>query len=376
MNFEEAYQGKVVFITGHTGFKGAWLCEWLLSLGSEVVGYALEPPTTPALFTELGLHRRVVADIRKDVRSLEDLQGALQQYKPDFVFHLAAQPVVRLSFDEPFDTASTNFNGTLNVLEAVRRENRGCAVVMITTDKVYENKEWLYAYREVDELGGHDPYSASKACADIMISSYQRSFFNPSHAAEGPVIAVAQARGGNVIGGGDWALDRIVPDAIRSLSAGQTIPIRNRHALRAWQHVLELLSGYLTLGAALAQASERRDEQRLHELCAAFNFGPNLPSNRTVKVLVEEILEHWSGHWNDFTDPRAAYEAGKLNLTIDKAYHKLSWQPRWTFEEAVCYTVDWYKQFYEAEARDPNYVQALTQRQIAAYEQSCERLKH
>ncbi len=272
--YADIYNKKTVCVTGHTGFKGSWLCEWLLLMGAHVVGYALEPPSTPSHAAELRLGERLLADIRGDVQSLPDVQAMLQTYQPDFIFHLAAQPIVRRSFDQPYETIQTNCVGSLNILEAARRENRPCVIIMVTSDKVYENVEWVHAYRENDLLGGHDPYSASKACAETVISTYRRSFFqrldDPTQAA----IAVASARGGNVIGGGDWAEDRIVPDCMRHLAQQETIPIRNRFATRPWQHVLELLNGYLLLGAEIYRAlygREHRELERLDTLCSAFN---------------------------------------------------------------------------------------------------------
>ncbi len=368
MNFGKIYEGKTVFITGHTGFKGSWLCEWLLLMGAEVVGYSLDVPTEPSHFAALQLGDRLKADIRGDVRHLDTLQMALDKHNPDFIFHLAAQPLVRRAFDEPCYTVETNVLGSLNVLEAVRRRNQNCIVIMITTDKVYENVEWVHAYRENDTLGGHDPYSASKVCAEIIISSYQRSFFsNDQPLPESPTIAIASVRGGNVIGGGDWAKDRIVPDSIKSLACSESISVRNRHATRPWQHVLELLSGYLHLGSEICHALAAQNQERLTELCSPFNFGPRLASNRTVEELVEELLIHWSGDWDDFTEPDAKHEASKLNLTIDKAYHTLGWQPQWTFEQTIEQIVEWYKGYYQAEPSEPALVQALTQRQILAY---------
>lgn len=366
MHFKDAYKNKTVLITGHTGFKGSWLSEWLLMLGAKVAGYSIKPPTAPSHFEATGLGEHLAADVRNDVRSLEHVQEVLRQTRPDFVFHLAAQPLVRTSFAEPRLTVETNVVGSLNVLEAVRRENRSCTVVMITTDKVYENVEWLHAYRETDPLGSSDPYSASKACADLLISSYQQSFFH-RRSPDDPMIAVAAARGGNVIGGGDWAKDRIVPDSVRSLAENRSITVRNRSATRPWQHVLELLSGYLHLGAELSHAVEGRNEERLNLLCSAFNFGPNITSNRTVEELVQEILKHWPGEWEDFTEPGAAHEAGLLNLNTDKAYHCIGWHPQWNFEETVRHTVDWYRQYYSRRNPDPEFVRELTQRQIHEY---------
>jgi CDP-glucose 4,6-dehydratase len=368
MRFGDAYKGKTVFITGHTGFNGSWLSEWLLLLGANVVGYSLDPPTEPSHFDALRLGERLGADLRADIRSHDTLLAALRQHEPSFIFHLAAQPIVRRAFIEPGYTVETNVMGSVNILEAVRLANRSCTVIMVSTDKVYENVEWVYPYRENDPLGGHDPYSASKASAEILISAYRRSFFIGHPNVPGlPVIAVASARGGNVIGGGDWAQDRIVPDVIRSLAARKRIPVRNRKASRPWQHVLELLSGYLHLGSEISHALSRRAASRLHELCSSFNFGPHMASNRTVEELVKEILKHWPGEWEDLTDPQASPEAGRLALAIDKAYHVLRWQPRWSFEEAVRRTVEWYQRFYQSGTPEPASVRELTRQQILSY---------
>ncbi|NJL27834.1 MAG: CDP-glucose 4,6-dehydratase [Thermoanaerobaculia bacterium] len=368
MDFADVYKGKTVLVTGHTGFKGSWLSEWLLLLGAKVVGFSLDPPTQPSHFDALGLGESLAADVRDDVRSLEALQATLAEHRPEIIFHLAAQPLVRKAFDEPHVTIETNVMGSLNLLEAVRRQGLDCIVVMITTDKVYENVEWTYAYRETDALGGHDPYSASKACAEVLISSYQRSFFASGRVAQDePTIAVAIGRGGNVIGGGDWAEDRIVPDSIRSLARGKRIPVRNRVATRPWQHVLELLSGYLHLGAECMRAIADQDHTKLEMLCSPFNFGPHITSNKTVEELVLEILKHWPGGWKDQSQPDAKHEAGRLNLTIDKAYHALGWQPRWSFEETVQHTVEWYREYYEATCHEAGCMREMTRQQIRAY---------
>ncbi|QKT04626.1 CDP-glucose 4,6-dehydratase [Ectothiorhodospiraceae bacterium 2226] len=367
MNVSDAYRGKTVLVTGHTGFKGSWLSEWLTLLGARVVGYSLDIPSTPSHFTALGLGERVAADVRGDVRSLDALQAVIDEHQPQFIFHLAAQPIVRRSFKEPHYTVETNLGGSLNVLEAVRRAERDCVVIMITTDKVYENEEWVHAYRENDRLGGHDLYSASKACAEIVISAYRRSFFERPAAQGGSRVAVASVRGGNVIGGGDWSENRIVPDAVRSLAHDQPIRVRNPRSTRPWQHVLDLLGGYLQLGAEIAHARAQGDEERLRELCSAFNFGPLLASNRTVGELVEEILKHWPGEWENLHEAHAEHEAGKLNLTIDKAVHMLGWRPRWSFEECVAETVAWYRGYYMQRNPSTEAVRRLTQEQILAY---------
>lgn len=367
MDFGNCYFGKTVFITGHTGFKGSWLSEWLLLLGAKVVGYSLEPPTEPSHFEALHLGERLLADIRGDVRDLDHLRKSLEDHQPDFVFHLAAQPLVRRGFDDPIFTIDTNVMGSMNVLEAIRQNQQNCVVIMITTDKVYENVEWDYAYREVDPVGGYDPYSASKACAELIISSYQRSFFAKNVEEELPSVSVASVRGGNVIGGGDWAKDRIVPDCMRHLSKGEPIMVRNRHATRPWQHVLELLSGYLHLGAEIHKARLESDLLRLKQLSSPFNFGPHLTSNKSVEAIVEEILTHWPGTWENLSLDDAKHEAGKLNLTIDKAYHMLAWEPKWNFAETIKQTVDWYRNYYEGDYNDPTLIRSITQRQILEY---------
>ena len=365
--FAGVYAGKRVLLTGHTGFKGAWLAEWLLALGAEVTGFALPPPTTPSLFEQLGLASRL-RHIEGDVRDLAAVRAAVAAAQPDFVFHLAAQPLVRLSYEQPTETFAANVMGTANVLEAVRLAAdpaRPCAVVAVTTDKCYENREWVHSYREEDPMGGYDPYSASKGAAELVISSYRRSFFS---AADSPV-RLASARAGNVIGGGDWALDRIVPDCIRALARGDSIPVRNKVATRPWQHVLEPLSGYLWLGAALAQ-DRNGAAVPLHfptaTYASAFNFGPALTSNKTVAELVQEILKHWPGRWDDKSDPKAPHEAKLLNLATDKAHHLLGWSPAWPFAATIDRTVSWYRQA-AAPATD---LHALTIGQITAYTES------
>ena len=360
MNFD-CYRGRRVFVTGHTGFKGSWLCEWLLALGAEVHGFALEPPTEPALFDQLGLAKRIAAHTIGDIRDREALEKAVAAADPDFVFHLAAQPLVRLSYREPVETFDTNVMGTVNLLEAVRqhaieqsnnRTIRQCSLVCITTDKVYENNESGRAYKETDPFGGYDPYSASKGACEIAIASYRRSFFNdPANP-----VWVASARAGNVIGGGDWALDRIVPDCMRALDRGETIPVRNKVSTRPWQHVLEPLGGYLTLGAALATRT------RFADYASGFNFGPDPSANRTVKDLVTEILRYREGKWEDRSDPKAVHEAGLLNLDIAKAREVLGWTPRWNFETTIAKTVEWYGRVSAGEN-----AAETTRRQIGEY---------
>ncbi len=336
MAFADIYRGKRVLITGHTGFKGAWLAEWLLSLGAEVTGLALPPPTTPSLFAQLGLASRL-RHIEGDIRDAELVRCTVTETKPDFIFHLAAQPLVRLSYDQPVETYATNVMGTVHVLEAARLAGNPCAVVAITTDKCYDNKEWVHSYREEDPMGGYDPYSSSKGAAELVISAYRRSYFSAADCR----VRLASARAGNVIGGGDWALDRIVPDCIRALQRGDTIPVRNKVATRPWQHVLEPLSGYLWLGACLAKPALSPFGS---QLAGAFNFGPTLASNRTVAELVQEVLKLWPGKWEDRSDPKAVHEAKLLNLATDKAHHLLGWSPVWPFAETIEKTVAWYRE--------------------------------
>ncbi len=354
--FGSAYKGKRVLVTGHTGFKGAWLCEWLLDLGAEVTGLSLPPPTEPSLFDELGLGGRLGHNLG-EIQEPEVMRRIVKEAKPDFVFHLAAQALVRESYRRPRETFNVNAMGTLHLLEALRDCAKPCAAVFITTDKCYENREWHHGYRETDALGGCDPYSASKAAAELIIASYRQSFFK-KHS-----VSIASSRAGNVIGGGDWAADRIVPDCIRALQKKQAIPVRNRRATRPWQHVLEPLSGYLWLGASLAVPELRRCE--LPELASAFNFGPNRDSNRTVEELVGEILLSWPGRWQDKTDANAPHEAGLLQLSTDKAAALLRWFPVWPFSEAVAQTVQWYRK--AGSCKNAREFQKLTRGQISQY---------
>jgi CDP-glucose 4,6-dehydratase len=384
----KTFSGKKVLVTGHTGFKGSWLCQWLIGMEARVSGFSLPEPTTkPSLFEQLGLSAQL-DDQRGDIRDGAQVSRLISDLEPDFVFHLAAQPLVRLSYEEPVKTWETNVFGTMNVLEALKELNRaehhsspqpfnsstqGPVAVFITTDKVYENREWDYGYREDDALGGYDPYSSSKAAAELVISSWRRSYFGSDYP-----VRIASVRAGNVIGGGDWSRDRIVPDAMRGLSEGKCIAVRNPHATRPWQHVLEPLSGYLSLAAQIAGPLNGCDVESLKgshqtetfqplnlstaELCSAFNFGPHLESNRSVEELIVEVLKHWPGEWEDQSEAKAPHEAGKLNLTTDKAYHSLGWKPRWGFEETIQKTVEWYRQVHEGVSPVE-----LTRRQIEEY---------
>jgi len=335
------WSGKRVLLTGHTGFKGSWLLLWLQELNAEIWTFALEPETSPNLFHELFQDRPpgpVWRHKTGDLADLEALKAVVQDAQPEVVLHLAAQPLVRRSYEDPLGTWATNVIGSLHLLEALRLLKHPCSVVMVTTDKVYENKDWCYGYRESDQLGGHDPYSASKAGAEIAISSWRSSFCG-SAPHQTTHLRIATARAGNVIGGGDWAADRIVPDVIRSLGRGESIAVRNPHATRPWQHVLEPLGGYLRLAEALALDPVPP--------CDAFNFGPSLASNRSVAELVTTILEHWSGEWLDKSDPTAPHEANLLHLQIDKAHHRLGWKPRWDYATTLSRTVSWYRAVHE-----------------------------
>lgn len=354
-DWKKAYSGKRVFVTGHTGFKGSWLCQWLIHLGAEVKGYALAPPTSPALFDALNLTEQVI-DFRGDIRNAEVLERELVAFEPHFVFHLAAQPLVRYSYKAPVETYDTNVMGTIYLLEALRKLKSPCATIMVTSDKCYENREWFFGYRENDPMGGADPYSSSKGMAELAIAAYRKSFF-----AESPVC-IASVRAGNVIGGGDWALDRIIPDCIRACQHGLPIEVRNPLATRPWQHVLDPLSGYMQLAHRLLNCPSSGSERATLE--DGFNFGPNNDSNRTVKDVVSELLKHISGSWQDRSDPNAPHEARFLHLSTDKAQKVLNWHPTWNFAETVRHTAEWYQAFLTG--RD---IRSLTQTQIQAFEE-------
>ena len=333
------WKNKKVLVTGHTGFKGSWLSLWLLSLGAKVFGLSLPVDSSPSLFEQLCIEREIKNNF-VDIRDFDFVRNLVRRIQPDVVFHLAAQPLVRLSYKEPRDTWMINVIGTVNILESLRSLDQPCSVVMITTDKVYRNNEWLYGYRESDPLGGHDPYSSSKAAAEIAIDSWRASFCGPSiHQSSN--LHIASARAGNVIGGGDWAQDRIVPDVMRALREEKPIEVRNSRATRPWQHVLEPLGGYLCLAEGLTTSPN---------LETAFNFGPHLEANRPVKELVEEILKFWPGRWQDEGEPNAPHEASLLNLVIDRAHHELRWSPRWNFSTTVERTVNWYRRVQVGDA--------------------------
>ncbi len=322
------WAGRRVFLTGHTGFKGSWLSLWLQQMGASVTGFALAPPTEPALFAAARVAEGMNS-LTGDIRDGEALAAALAEAAPEVVIHMAAQPLVRASYDDPVGTYATNVMGTVHLLEAVRQAPTVRATCVVTTDKCYENREWPWGYREDEAMGGYDPYSNSKGCAELVTSAYRRSFFG---AAGAP--ALASARAGNVIGGGDWATDRLIPDILRAIAAGRAVPIRNPHAIRPWQHVLEPLSGYLVLCEALWHDPARA--------AAAWNFGPRDDDARPVQWIVERLCALWGNGAAWERDARAQpHEAHYLKLDISKARASLGWQPRWSLDEALARIVAW-----------------------------------
>ena len=344
-----AFKDKKVLVTGHTGFKGSWLSEWLLFLGAQVIGISLPPKTNPSLFEKIKLKNRINHNIF-DIRERSKLKECVLDEEPDYIFHLAAQPIVRKSYLNPIETYSTNFMGSVYLLDVLRemktiyqKKNKICSSVFITSDKCYENNEWLNSYREEDPLGGYDPYSSSKAAAEIAIAAYRNSFFTLKDKNELQTIGISSARAGNVIGGGDWSEDRIVPDCINSLKNQNSIKIRYPNSTRPWQHVLDALSGYLKLAYKQRNAIEKNDPIKIDLLCTAFNFGPTIQSNKKVKDLVEGIFHFWPGKWEDKSLENNLKEASLLNLSWEKAYHILNWEPIWDFEETIKKTVNWYK---------------------------------
>lgn len=358
LSFTNLFQGKTVLITGHSGFKGGWLSVWMEQLGADVVGVSLPPPTRPSFF-EICSVSDFVDDNFLDIRDKDCLAKCMQDVDPDFVFHLAAQPIVRRAYADPHECWTTNVIGTLNLLESVKATvTKKCCVILITSDKCYENKEWVWGYRETDQMGGADPYSASKGATELLISSYVRSYF-----AKSDTIRVATARAGNVIGGGDWATDRLVPDSMKAWSRGESVTLRSPLSTRPWQHVVEPVGGYIWLAAMLST------DHTLHG--EAFNFGPSAASEYTVEEVVRILGSHWDRvKWKVVESNRddSLHEAGLLKLNCDKARRQLGWRSILTTDEALEMTVRWYKIFYE----NSGAVAALTIDQVAEYAERLE----
>jgi CDP-glucose 4,6-dehydratase len=345
------WHGKRVLITGHTGFKGGWLSLWLQHLGAEVIGYALQPPTNPSLFEAANLEKHITS-IRGNILDRESLADTFEEYKPEIVFHLAAQPIVRKSYTEPIDTFNTNIMGTVNLLDVVRTSKNVKVVVNVTSDKCYENKEWAWGYRETEPMGGHDPYSCSKGCSELITNSFRKSFFSEEN------TYLASARAGNVIGGGDWAEDRLVPDIMKSLSNNQFPVIRNPYAIRPWQHVLEPLSGYMLLAEKLWNGGQKYAE--------GWNFGPENENIITVSELLNKLMNQWG--INDeaacaLDDSVQPHEAQLLKLDSSKAKYRLNWSQTLTLDQTLGWTVDWYQAFMNHAD-----MYKFTMSQIEAYE--------
>lgn len=351
--FNNFYRGKRVLVTGHTGFKGSWLSIWLHELGAEVIGVAKDPITEKDNYVLSGIGEKIKADLRADIRDGQRMKEIFQEYQPEIVFHLAAQPLVRLSYEIPVETYETNVMGTINILEAIRVTDSVKVGIMITTDKCYENKEQIWGYRENEPMGGYDPYSSSKGAAEIAITSWRRSFFNPKEY-EKHGKSIASVRAGNVIGGGDWSLDRIIPDCVRALEANKPIEIRNPKAIRPWQHVLEPLSGYMLL------ASKMWDEPTRY--CEGWNFGPRMESITSVWEVATKVIELFGkGQMKDLSDQSALHEAKLLMLDISKAKFQLEWESRMNIVPTIKLTVDWYQNYKE------NSVYAICIEQIKEY---------
>lgn len=360
--FQGVYKDKKVLVTGHTGFKGSWMSLWLHQMGAEVHGISDEIPTRPSHFETAKLEE-IVNHRFLDVRDFGAVKAAIEDIRPDFIFHLAAQPLVKRSYSHPLETFAVNVMGTGGILETLRLTDFPCVAVFITSDKCYDNVEWTYGYRETDALGGKDPYSGSKGGAELIIKSYFHSFL--THRADSLRMGVGRA--GNVIGGADWAADRIVPDCMRSWSRKEPVRIRSPHATRPWQHVLEPLSGYLVLGRKLHQeltGGEKAPRRSFNG--EAFNFGPDAVQNVTVGELLQAMIPHWDGsRWDDVSDSNdSGHEAGLLKLCCDKALHFLDWKATLTFEETVQFTVEWYREFYTQPDKS---TRELSSKQIKAY---------
>lgn len=347
--FNNMYKGKKVLVTGHTGFKGSWISIWLKNLGADVIGFSLEAPTEPSIFNICQLDKKITSIIG-DVRDEKKLKNVFEMYKPEIVFHLAAQPLVRLSYNNPKETYEINVMGTVNVLEVAKNTASVKAVVVITTDKCYENKEWVYGYRETDPMGGYDPYSSSKGCAELIVSSYRNSFYDEKG------IALSSVRAGNVIGGGDWAQDRLIPDFVRSVSKDKSIVIRNPLATRPWQHVLEPLSGYLWLGALMLKDNGKYN--------SSWNFGPKDTDVLNVEEVLKLSIIAWGKGIIEIDKTVQPHEANLLKLDISKVKTYLKWHPVYDVDKAIDRTIQWYKAYYENEN-----MYEYTLRQIEEYEE-------
>ena len=347
------WKGKKVLITGHTGFKGSWLSLWLNNMGADIVGVSLEPPTKPSLYEQAQVADGMIS-LRGDIRDLDKMKSIFSEHQPEIVFHLAAQPLVRYSYSEPVETYATNVMGTLHILEAIRECQSVHAAVMITTDKCYDNKEWEWGYRENEPMGGHDPYSSSKGCAELLIASYRDSYFSAQEYSSHKT-SIATARAGNVIGGGDWAEDRLIPDIIRAFEKNEPVRIRNPNSIRPWQHVLEPLAGYIELAERLYADGMR--------WAGAWNFGPREEDAKPVDWIVKEMTKGWGGHatWS-IDEGDHPHEANYLKLDCSKAHTKLKWQPRWGLKQALKSIVLWHK-----EAKSKTSVKNLCQKQINEY---------
>jgi CDP-glucose 4,6-dehydratase len=355
-SLKEFYWGRVVLITGHSGFKGSWLSIWLRELGAQVIGYSLDPPTTPSLFETCDLKHRVTSRIG-DVRDLESLLKVMNKHNPDIVFHMAAQSLVRRSYQYPVETYGTNVMGTVNVLEAGRLTPSVRTIVNVTSDKCYENKEWIWGYRENDPVGGHDPYSSSKGCSELVTKAYAQSYFKAGERHH-PPKSLSSVRAGNVIGGGDWAQDRLIPDCVRALAARRPIIIRNPDAVRPWQHVLEPLYGYLLL------AKRMSDEPA--GFSGAWNFGSTDGSLLTVSEMVRQVVEEWGEGSCDVCPDPLLHEAQVLKLDSLKARTFLGWKSRWDVRTSISKTVEWYKHNLAG-----NDMYEISKRQIADYSEGC-----
>lgn len=357
VDFGNVFFNKVVIVTGHTGFKGSWLTTWLLKLGARVVGISKDIPSNPSMFEALELKNKIT-DYRNDIRDIESLKQIFLKEKPDFLFHLAAQPIVSLSYADPIDTITSNVVGTVNILESLRSLSNRCIAVIITSDKCYDNVEWTWGYRENDPLGGKDPYSASKGAAELMVKTYFHSFFKEPAS----LIKINSVRAGNVIGGGDWAIGRIVPDCIRAWIQSKPVELRNPNSTRPWQHVLEPLSGYLRCAQVVFEAPDLPHGE-------AYNFGPNSDQSHTVYELLNKIASFWN--FNSLKDyfslinNQHFHEAGMLKLNCDKALHQLNWKPVFGFDETVKFTALWYQHYYSKESA--NALFEFTENQIDHY---------